>query len=62
MPCGYLQPIPTPAQPMDLIAIDTVVMGSVANKTKAKHILVAIDHHSRFMWAKAVAKNDSATA
>jgi transposase InsO family protein len=58
---GPLQPLPTPGKPMDLIAMDTVVMGTSAKSTKAKYIQVVIDHHSRYVWAKATPTNTAQT-
>jgi transposase InsO family protein len=54
---GQLQPLPTPEQPMELISMDTVVMGSSARGTKAKYIQVVLDHNSRYVWAKATPTN-----
>jgi transposase InsO family protein len=42
---------------MDLIAMDTVVIGTSANATKAKYLQVLIDHHSRYVWEKATPTN-----
>ena len=58
---GTLQPIQTPDLPMDLWSMDTVVMGSAANQTRAKYVQVITDHHSRYVWAFATPKNTSAT-
>ena len=52
-----LIPIETPKTPYVLWAMDTIVMGSASNKTKAKYIQVIIDHHSRYVWAKATKTN-----
>ena len=54
---GHLKPLPSPDKPFEILAMDTVIMGNVAKKTKAKNILVAIDHHSRYVWAKATPTN-----
>jgi transposase InsO family protein len=54
---GQLQPLPTPTKPMEFIAMDTIVMGTSAKATKAKYIQVVIDHHSRYVWAKATPTN-----
>jgi len=56
---GHQHPIPTPPIPLDLIAADTIVLGSAANNTRAKYIQVIIDHHSRYVWAYATATNTS---
>ena len=61
-PYGKLQPLPTPAHPMEQIAMDTIVMGSSAKTTKAKYIQVVIDHHTRYVWAKATATNTAEAA
>ena len=58
---GKLHPPPTPEKPFDTWAIDTIVMGTAANKTKAKYIQLIIDHHSRYVWAYATPKNTTAT-
>ena len=58
---GPLQPITTPTQPNKIWALDRIVLGSAANKTKAKYIQLIVDHHSRFVWAFATPKNTSAT-
>jgi len=54
---GPLTPLTTPDNPNELWAMDTIVMGSSARNTKAKYIQVLIDHHSRFVWAKATKVN-----
>ena len=59
---GQLQPLPTPALPMELISMDTVVMGSSARATKAKYIQVVLDHNTRFVWAKATPTNTAQAA
>ncbi|RWS00875.1 Retrotransposable element Tf2 protein type 1-like protein, partial [Dinothrombium tinctorium] len=61
-PYGHLQPISTPNMPMQLLAIDTIVMGSAASGTRAKYIILAIDHHSRYVWAVASSKNTTEVA
>jgi hypothetical protein len=61
-PFGQLQPLESPEKPLELIAMDTVVMGSSANNTKAKFIQVVIDHHSRYAWAVAINKNTAASS
>ena len=58
---GQLQPIDTPALPMDMWSMDAVVMGTAANKTRAKNIQVIIDHHSRYLWAFATPRNTTET-
>jgi hypothetical protein len=47
---------------MRLLAMDTIVMGSVAKISKAKYIQVLIDHHSRYVWAQATSTNTAAAA
>ena len=37
--------------------MDTVIIGSSADETKAKNLQVIIDHNSRHVWAKATPKN-----
>ena len=37
-PFGKLKPIPTPAQPLELLGMDTIIMGTASNSTKAKCI------------------------
>jgi transposase InsO family protein len=61
-PYGPLQPLPTPLLPLELISIDTVVMGSSADKTKAKFLQVIIDHSTRFVWAKPTKTNTAEAA
>ena len=56
---GQLQPLHTPDKPLDLLSTDTVVIGSSASKTSAKYLQVTLDHHSRFVWAKATKTNTS---
>ena len=58
---GQLQIPETPPKPMHTWAMDTVVLGSAANNSKAKYIQMFIDHHSRFVWAFATPKNTTAT-
>ena len=47
-------PIETPERPMQIWACDFIVVGTAAAATSAKNILVVIDLHSRFVWAKAI--------
>ena len=58
---GKMNPPPTAALPMDTWAIDTIVMGSSANKTRAKYVQLIVDHHSRYVWAFATPKNTTPT-
>ena len=60
-PTGFLQPITTPDHPMNTWSIDTIIMGSVSNNTRAKNIQTIVDHHSRYIWAFATPKNTTAT-
>lgn len=46
---------------MQMWSMDTIVMGSSADKSRAKYIQVIIDHHSRYVWSFATPKNTSAT-
>lgn len=59
---GFLMPIETPMQPMILLAMDTIVLGSAASTTSAKYIQLLIDHHSRFVWARATRFNTTKCA
>jgi len=59
-PYGELLPLPTPIQPLELLGIDTIVMGSSAASTKAKYIQVIVDHHSRYLWTYATPTNTAA--
>jgi len=59
-PYGELLPLPTPKQPMELLGIDTIIMGSSAASTKAKNIQVIVDHHSRYLWTYATPTNTTA--
>ena len=54
---GQLQPLPTPEEPLELLSTDTVVIGSSSANTSAKYMQVTIDHHTRFVWAKATKTN-----
>jgi transposase InsO family protein len=54
---GELIPIPTPDLPLELMALDTIVMGTAARSTKQKYIQLIIDHHSRHIWAYATPTN-----
>ena len=56
-----LQPLPTPDLPLDLISMDTVVMGTSANNTKHKYLQVVLDHNSRYVWAKPTVNNTAET-
>ena len=56
---GELQPLLPAKFPMERIGIDTVIMGRSAAATKAKYIMVFIDHHTRFVWAFPTASNDA---
>ena len=47
---------------MEMWSMDTIVMGSAANQTRAKYAQVIIEHHSRHVWAFATPRNTSATA
>lgn len=58
---GKLHPIPTPSKPFDVMSTDTIVMGSIAKKSKNKYIQVFIDHLTRYVWAFPTAKNTSDT-
>ncbi|UYV63206.1 K02A2.6-like [Cordylochernes scorpioides] len=46
-------------KPLDLISMDTIVLGSAANETKHKYIQVIIDHLTRFVWAFPTVTNTS---
>ena len=59
---GELQLMPCPQEPMELLAMDTIVVGSSANSTAAKYVQVVIDHMSRFVWATATKTNTAAAA
>jgi hypothetical protein len=59
---GPLIPLETPTEPLALFAMDTIVMGSAAKNSKAKYIQVLVDHHSRYVWAKATKTNTAAAA
>jgi hypothetical protein len=57
---GPLMPIPTPKQPNDLFAMDTIVVGNASHRTQAKNIQLVIDHNSRWVGARATKKNTTA--
>ena len=59
---GELQLMPCPAEPMALLAMDTIVVGSSANNTAAKYVQVVIDHMSRYVWATATKTNTASAA
>ena len=59
---GKLQPLPTPEHPLELISMDTMVLGSSAAKSKAKYLQVILDHHSRYVWAKPTPTNTAEAA
>ncbi|UYV69327.1 K02A2.6-like, partial [Cordylochernes scorpioides] len=46
-------------KPLELISMDTIVLGSAANETKHKYIQVIIDHLTRFVWAFPTVTNTS---
>lgn len=48
---GKLQPLPACGMPLELVSMDTMIMGSVARASHAKNLQVVIDHHSRYCWA-----------
>ena len=54
---GELQLMPVPEKPLQLLSMDTIVMGSVATNSAAKYIQVIIDQHSRYVWAFATKTN-----
>lgn len=54
---GSMQPLPSPSAPLDLVSMDTIIMGNAAAGTQAKNIQVIVDHHTRFAWAAATPKN-----
>ena len=56
----YICPEPF-LRPLELIGLDTIVMGSSADDTAHKYIQVLIDHHSRYMWAFPSKRNNSQT-
>ena len=47
--------------PLDIVGIDTIVMGEAASKTRHKYIQVFVDHHSRYVWAYPTATNKAQT-
>ena len=51
----HLHPFGPVHEPYELMGLDTIVMGIIANNTKAKYLQVLIDHHSRFVWAVSTA-------
>ncbi|UYV75361.1 hypothetical protein LAZ67_12003633 [Cordylochernes scorpioides] len=46
-------------KPLELISMDTIVIGSAANETKHKYIQVIIDHLTKFVWAFPTVTNTS---
>ena len=59
---GKLNPIVTPEKPNLIWAMDTVVVGRDNKDTAAKYVQVIVDHHSRYVFAKATRKNTSENA
>ena len=58
---GKMHPPATPESPNHTWAIDTIVLGSSANRTRAKYVQLVVDHHSRYVWAFATPKNTTPT-
>ena len=56
---GELQLMPIPSAPMEILSMDTVVVGGSASATSAKVFHVVVDHLTRFVWATA-ARNQTA--
>src|SRR5690606_34195715 len=48
-------------EPLDLVGLDTIVLGPAANKYKHKYIQVFVDHHSRYVWAFPTKTNTTPT-
>jgi len=48
-------------EPMEVVGLDTIVIGPAANNTRHKYIQVFIDHLSRYVWAYPTASNTAAT-
>ena len=59
---GELQSMPVPDKPLQLVSMDTIVMGSAASGTAAKYIQVVIDHCSRYIWTLATKSNTADAA
>jgi len=58
---GKTQLMRVPQKPYELMSTDTIVMGKSAGNNRNKYIQVIIDHHTRFLWTYATAKNNEAT-
>ena len=56
----YICPEPY-LRPFEIIGLDTIVMGSAADKSYHKYIQVLIDHHTRYVWAFPTKHNNSET-
>ena len=50
-PAGEMQLMPAASLPLEMLGMDSVVLGTSARNTAHKLIHVIIDHHSRFVWA-----------
>ncbi len=48
-------------EPLEVVGLDTVELGSSAAKTRHKYIQVIIDHMTRYVWAVPTASNSTAT-
>lgn len=59
---GEMQLMPTPDAPLELLSMDTSVMGNDAVETAAKYIQCIIDHHSRYVWAFPTKTNTASAA
>src|SRR4051812_34609327 len=54
--------MPCTPRPQGIVPIDTIIKGASAASTSDKVIIVAIDHHSRYVWASANKSNNASAA
>ena len=47
-------------RPLEIVGLDTIVMGTAANATRHKYIQVIVDHATRYVWAYPTVKNSAA--
>lgn len=57
---GHLKPLETALTPLEIVSMDTIVIGKAASGTKAKYVQVIIDHFSRYLWAYVSSKDGAA--
>ena len=58
---GPLLPLEPPGGPFERLGIDTIILGRSARNTRAKVIINAVDHFTRFVWSFPFANNSTAS-